>query len=456
MKLCIIKKNPIISVMIATAFAIYLLSLPIMDVLYRFLTVLNSTLLCFVLLSKTKMPFSMQKMVNLFILFFFVIANAIQYSSNSIITSLEITFSEGDYLRFQLLVFIIIVGFNVVYRQFYCRYKINHDGMSAEQIKVTPLIILSNISFIIVLIYFRGNWLNMFFRGLSGEFVLTLENNREYSQIEGLIFDHFIRIIPAICYYYVAISKCDKKTRLITFMIFFLSDFPLSLSRNAVALLWIPVLFIKFRIIYRPNMFVYVMIAGLLIIFPFLDNFRHFNGEVEFRMRLDYLNSMHFDASQNFMALIKLHTITYGRQLLGAVLFFVPRSIWPTKPTGSGFYLADKQGVFSNISMPYFAEGFINFGYFGIFLFVILFAVFSAIIDKQFWSGDKVFTTAGNKIVYFILVGATFFIMRGDLMSSLAYTVGSLFSVYFVGWVQKHYCKRSKVNSKGNTNSKIG
>jgi hypothetical protein len=86
-------------------------------------------------------------------------------------------------------------------------------------------------------------------------------------------------------------------------------------------------------------------------------------------------NQGHFDSYQMFMRVISDDIITYGKQLLTTVLFFVPRALWPGKSVGSGHFVSGLSRLsFSNISMNFFGEGYINFGYFGIMLFILLIA----------------------------------------------------------------------------------
>lgn len=435
-----------LSFAIALILGIYIILLPNIDSLYKLLTICSTCILCLLLFSRPTMPFSIQKIVNLFMLVFFILANAVQYSHKNVISSLDVSFSDANYIVFQLLVLIIILGYNVIYKYFPTQSHIS-NRVNFRKPSPYTILFLSLLSFGCVLFYFRGNWLNMFFRGVVEELVQYSQDNIEISQSESLIFDHFIRIIPAVCYYLSALENYNRKMRIITFLIFLLSDFPLAIPRNSVALLWLPVLFINIRLMYRPNIFILIMIFGLVVVFPFLDVFRRFNGEIDFKLQLDYFNSMHFDASQNFMALLKFKIVTYGKQLLGVLLFFVPRSIWPTKPVGSGAFLADKQGVFTNISMPFFAEGYINLGFWGVVLFVIFFAVFSAYMDKRFWTSRNNSNDSRSKITYFLLIGASFFIMRGDLMSSFAYTVGTLITVYFVFYVSRLFTNYAETPS---------
>ena len=64
-----------------------------------------------------------------------------------------------------------------------------------------------------------------------------------------------------------------------------------------------------------------------------------------------------------------------GKQLLGAMLFFIPRSIWPSKPIGSGATIAIYQRQsFKNISCPIIGEAIINFGIIGVIIFAVAIA----------------------------------------------------------------------------------
>lgn len=56
-----------------------------------------------------------------------------------------------------------------------------------------------------------------------------------------------------------------------------------------------------------------------------------------------------------------------GRQMAGAALFWIPRSVWPTKPEDTGTVLAEwKDYGFTNLSAPLWAEAYIDFGVGGV------------------------------------------------------------------------------------------
>lgn len=138
----------------------------------------------------------------------------------------------------------------------------------------------------------------------------------------------------------------------------------------------------------------------------------------------------HFDTYSNFALIVNEKIITWGKQLLGVFLFWIPRAVWPTKPVGSGHHLANELNlIYSNISCNYFAEGYINFGYIGIFLFILILALITAKMDKAYWIMGLNLEKNLFHIIYYVMLGFSFFIMRGDLMSSFAYLVGSVFAI---------------------------
>lgn len=123
--------------------------------------------------------------------------------------------------------------------------------------------------------------------------------------------------------------------------------------------------------------------------------------------------------------------MSLGRQALGALLFFVPRSIWPGKPIGSGATTAiEANYALTNVSMNILGEGYINFGIVGVFLVVALFGFVCGKIERAYWR--QTYNPGVLSAYYLFFIGAVVFIFRGDLLSSFAYSVGSLISVYLV------------------------
>jgi O-antigen polysaccharide polymerase Wzy len=149
---------------------------------------------------------------------------------------------------------------------------------------------------------------------------------------------------------------------------------------------------------------------------------------------IDYFYAAHFDAYENFASAIEMGFISNGWQLAGVLLFYVPRTIWPEKPIGSGQEMAEQlQYVFDNISMPFLGEGYVNFGIIGVLVFATFLGYVMSALDKFFSASVQNFHESSYVTAfYFYLIGALFFLLRGDLLSSFAYTTSGAVVALFV------------------------
>lgn len=400
--------------------------------IYKLLSVLNAAIATLFLFTDRERPYSLHKIVNLFILFFFVIANAIQFSTKTNVTTFPMLVSAEDtiqYERFQLLTLLILILYNTAYPLFRKNKDFVHVTMESPSWK--RLLLIALFSLACTLFYYRNALPLMFFRG-----VLDFDGDIEVQDLGGgqagfLLFDKIIRALSFACCFWAIHCKLPRKIQWSLLLIMLLTLFPLSLARNATAMYWLPIVLLMFKVLKRENIFVLVMLIGLLVVFPFLENFRHWNGELSsMSYSLDFMNEMHFDASQNFMIVLKQEVVTWGRQLLGVFLFWMPRSLWEAKPIGSGHFMAEQYSDFTNISMPFFAEGYLNFGFIGMILFTIILAWFCAYFDDRFWNHHQELSLFAP--YYMLLVSSLLFILRGDLMSSTSYTLATLFDFYIV------------------------
>ena len=141
------------------------------------------------------------------------------------------------------------------------------------------------------------------------------------------------------------------------------------------------------------------------------------------------LTDGNFDAYVMFMKTqkyVQANGITYGKQLLGAIFFFIPRSLWNSKPYGSGYtiHVAEgKTGAAANVSCPLPAEGYINFGILGVVFFAAVLACVIRKLDKDFYQPANTCRIMRNKIVYAFIPTIVFFMLRGDLMSTTSFLV---------------------------------
>ncbi len=182
--------------------------------------------------------------------------------------------------------------------------------------------------------------------------------------------------------------------------------------------------------------FVISLVGGLLLLFPFLSTLRTSTslGEAAtyaggFELLGSSLATGDFDAYSMVGYTARYVEagpgIAFGRQLLGVLLFFVPRSLWPDKPIGSGATVAMEEGlIFDNVSSSPIAEGLINFGWAGVVLFAVFLCIAFALLDSAFWSTKGEGEGTLLCLIYPFYVGFAFFLMRGDLLSATAFIVG--------------------------------
>lgn len=305
--------------------------------------------------------------------------------------------------------------------------RINNESPNLIKISFWPLLILSVAS--ASLIFDRNDWNfeSVIFRG--GE--LT---TREFSsQLDFLFFQTVLYPIPTICL--VLYLQSARKSLLglaVLAIIFIIANPATGMARwqagmlyCAVAINAVPAL-LNTRLILVLGAF-----GGLFLIFPLLDAFRYSSDDTSIQMAWDWIFQGHLDSAQSIARAIDLGHISYGWQLLGALLFFIPRTWWEAKPVGSGHETSALGNLdLSNIAMNYFGEGYINFGPPGIAIFGILAGYIFSKLDVGFWV--EYTSHSYLRALYPFLIGWIFFLVRGDLMSSTGYMTGTAGVIYMI------------------------
>lgn len=164
-------------------------------------------------------------------------------------------------------------------------------------------------------------------------------------------------------------------------------------------------------------------IGGMFLIFPILDTFRfstqtaaQFTDPVTSLIRGDYDS---YAQIVNTAWSVDQTGITWGNQLLGVLLFWVPRSSWPTKPQDTGIFLAEQRGyVFENLSAPFPAELYVNFGWIGVIIGGFILGVALRKLDISSECRLRVIgtpTILGSIIPFYLLL-----LLRGSLLQAAA------------------------------------
>lgn len=215
---------------------------------------------------------------------------------------------------------------------------------------------------------------------------------------------------------------------------FLIVNFPTALSRTwlGTIVISIAIIFIVTARRHSTSFFSLTLVCALMTLYPLAHYMRsasYGSSGTLSESIIDTYSAGSFDV----FAMIA-HTVyfldqnvapTWGYQLLGPIFFWVPRSVWSSKPIGTGEMIADGLGFdFTNVSAPLWAEGMINFGYPGVVLFFVLFGLISRMLELRITKAKL--PTFGGLVVVFG-AGFQFIVLRGDLL-----TVATLAAPYFL------------------------
>lgn len=201
-----------------------------------------------------------------------------------------------------------------------------------------------------------------------------------------------------------------------------------------------------------------VWIAGLFILCGFWGSFaadigRHATSAEEIRENMSVstiLNPDSFFAGHVDAFEMLVYGVDYvhqegsamGKQLLGVILFWFPRTSWPEKPIATGELLGSSyinimiETANTNLSAPLVLEGYINFGIVGVFLFAIIAGIGTGLLDRAIVERKTNIQLNKQKVIYRIdaiaapLLGLWIYLLRGSLLPAFAYSCAMISSAY--------------------------
>ena len=356
---------------------------------------------------------------------------------------------------------LLILIFNIVFIFSYLYFKDKKLGKSKEQATEvnfkynTPLAILVLLAVCVAIAVFNYDYLLkdisesvyiikdestsllllkkkfLFFTPLGG-IVLTLKHLQMTDKINS---NTFFVVLSLVIF--------------IVLLFFFKNIF--TEKRNTLGPIYIALIYLFFPKLLNSNAkFFLFMFLSMVIVFPLSSTLTHIDASLEqifVKPSLIYesflrfgtisgaFESLHYDAFSNIMATaeyVKLYGLSWGYQLLGVCLFFVPRSLWTTKPLSTGELIGNHlfdttPRNFTNLSNSVVSEGFINFGFIGIVVLAIVLAYF--IIKFIIWHRSE---DCLKQFIAFYFAVHLMFLLRGDLTNGFSYFIGPLLSVVFL------------------------
>jgi oligosaccharide repeat unit polymerase len=374
--------------------------------------------------------------VTTFILMFFFVAPIFQLSEfeGYFINNYRPSTNQIVVANFLLIIFSFF--FTVTYRKFNKNtFKPLVSVSAANSQNIFPMMVIFAIG--------AAAWA---FSSIELYSVATFEDPTDVGSDIGLTIKHklFFMIPFAALGFYLSKQK-NNRNIFILFMLIFLVLMTKNIifdRRNALGPVYLAILFMFFwkENISSKNVFM-IVTPSLLFIFPILSIF--INNPIESWVDVFTLENvlieiqghfldMHYDAWANFIAslqYVETEGVRLGQQILGALLFFVPRDIWADKPIASGQMLGEYLVLyynlwFTNISFPLPAEGYVDFGIFGLILYAALLGYYSRRLDYFINHGSFVDRTSALYFTFYLL-----FVLRGSFLPAFAYGAGAYVAI---------------------------
>ncbi|NVN00099.1 oligosaccharide repeat unit polymerase [Arthrobacter sp. SDTb3-6] len=176
-------------------------------------------------------------------------------------------------------------------------------------------------------------------------------------------------------------------------------------------------------------------IVGMVLVFPLADAFRRSStANIRDQGPIMALTSGDFDAFAqivNTLDFVSSNGILWGRQFIGVILFWMPRSFWPEKPIDTGTVLAEYKGyAYQNLSSPIWSELFINGGWVALVIGMFLIGYYLRRLDQK--TEIALVSSAGLPILASILPFYLLIILRGSLLNAASYFLVIILCSWFV------------------------
>ena len=287
----------------------------------------------------------------------------------------------------------------------------------------------------------------------SGGFsILFMSRNEAFQSSSGddiasmVVFQSAMRI-PMFLFSLLVLSNLRRNSSMLLYSLLVLSVFFTLLINNPLSTprYWFGTVLISYFAFavkyYRTDLVRYFtpfIIFSVLMIFPLSDLFRasldvDFSEEISnFSFTSHLEKSGDFDAFQqitNTYVYVDENGLSYGKQLLSSVLFFVPRSIWDGKSQPTGRVLAENLGYsFYNLSAPIWSEFYVDFSFFGLLFFMYFYGRMIRGFDGSKYMAIPIFCFSIH--IYFL---------RGSLMTSISFAMVFLVLYYFSAFLLRKY-----------------
>jgi len=393
---------------------------------------------------------------------FFFIAPVFQISSLSLVNSRfpnDFIFNSSSVITANILIILFNITFFLSYLYFKKKSRINSLVLYEKPIfsKHSTIAILTILFLCALVVCFNYEYVitNIFES-------IYITNSKSESVSSLLIRKKFLFFLP-MAGVVASISYLKEKNKLSSntivificllvfiIMLFFLKNI-FTEKRNTLGPIYIALIYLFYpKFLNSNSKFFLFLFLSMVVMFPLMSSLTHIDATLDqiienpnllyesflrFGTISGAFESLHYDAFSNILATleyVEINGISWGYQLLGVFLFFIPRSIWLSKPTSTGeligeYLMNTTPRNYSNLSNAVVSEGYINFGFFGVVLLAIILAYF--IVKFISWMISKNYF---KEFISFYFALHLLFLLRGDLTNGVSYFVGPLISIYFI------------------------
>lgn len=293
-----------------------------------------------------------------------------------------------------------------------------------------------------IAIYYEFDLKKIFFRGFGEEL--------ESSPLAFSFVNFFVRPLLFNLVFLIILMRVKERGRIDIAVYFFcllLLVFvsPVGIARSLAGALYIPLL----TLVFFPKLttkysIISIVIIAVVVVAPIADVFRLVQLDdvsLAQNFRGDYFFAGHFDAFHNFVQVVELSYTGSGIQVIGALLFWIPRTMWLDKPVGTSFEFAEFAGfTSSNISFPLMAELYVDFGILGVMFGMFLLGILYKELDVFF---AKRRFPLGSLSSYILAIGHLelailgIYLLRGNFLSTFAFTVSLAFTLILLSLMSR-------------------
>lgn len=225
----------------------------------------------------------------------------------------------------------------------------------------------------------------------------------------------------------------------VSFIALLLGYFPTALARYAAAAIWLGLMMTCWGSMQRYRNFILMFIAAFMLVFPLMNIFRttllqNFSLLNAIGRSFDDMTRLwlHGDYDSYGLYLLSIKDIAeYGidtGHILSIILFFVPRSVWPSKTLSASYEISYRWNLgWHNISCPMPMEGIVDGGALGVILFGLAIGMIIEAVDGSYWrSSCEGSGIRASDLIYPVTVLYFFFFVRGDMFYTIGYYVSFL------------------------------